>query len=50
MILHWRYCSLAEIAPGNFRGHHFVDRWQKASFLPAAVAEGACGASAQPIS
>jgi hypothetical protein len=24
---------LAEIAPGNFRGHHFVVRQQKAWFL-----------------
>jgi hypothetical protein len=36
---------LAEIAPGNFRGHYFVARQQKASFLPAAPMQGACGAS-----
>jgi hypothetical protein len=37
---------LAEIACGNFSGHHFVVRRQKAWFLPAALAGGACGASA----
>jgi hypothetical protein len=31
---------LAEIACGNFSGHHFVARWQKAWFLPAALAGG----------
>jgi hypothetical protein len=35
---------LEEIAPGNFLGHYFVDRHQKAWFLLAAAAEGACGA------
>jgi hypothetical protein len=38
---------LAEIAPGNFRGHYFVARRQKARFLPAAPARGACGALAR---
>jgi hypothetical protein len=33
--------ELAEIAPGNFRGHYFVGRGQKARFLSAASAEGA---------
>jgi hypothetical protein len=37
---------LAEIAPGNFRGHCSVGRRQKARFLPAAPMQGACGASA----
>jgi hypothetical protein len=37
---------LAEIAPGNFRGHYFVARRQKAWFLPAAPMRGAYGASA----
>src|SRR5262249_10259367 len=37
---------LAEIAPGNFSGHYSVGRGQKAWFLPAAHAEGACGAHA----
>jgi hypothetical protein len=37
---------LAEIACGNFSGHHFVARRQKARFLPAALADGACGAFA----
>jgi hypothetical protein len=37
---------LAEIAPGNFRGHYFVGRRQKAWFLPAAPMQGACGALA----
>jgi hypothetical protein len=37
---------LAKIACGNFSGHCFVARGQKAWFLPAAQAEGACGAHA----
>jgi len=37
---------LAEIAPGNFRGHDFVARRQKARFLPAAPMQCAYGASA----
>jgi hypothetical protein len=37
---------LAEIACGNFSGHYFVAHRQKAWFLPAALTEGACGASA----
>jgi hypothetical protein len=37
---------LAEIACGYFSGHYFVARRQKAWFLPAALAEGASGASA----
>jgi hypothetical protein len=35
---------LAEIACGNFSGHDFVASRQKAWFLPAASAGGACGA------
>jgi hypothetical protein len=38
--------GLAEIAPGNFRGHYFVDRGQKARFLAATPLEGACGVQA----
>jgi hypothetical protein len=34
---------LAEIACGDFSGHHFVDRGQKAWFLPAASAETLTG-------
>jgi hypothetical protein len=30
----------------NFSGHYFVARRQKAWFLPAALADGACGALA----
>jgi hypothetical protein len=37
---------LAEIAYGNFSGHYFVARWQKAWFLPAALAALASGESA----
>jgi hypothetical protein len=42
---------LDEISCGNFIGHHFVAREQKAWFFAgarslAAQAEGACGASA----
>jgi hypothetical protein len=33
----------AEIACGNFSGHHFVGRRQKAWFLPAAAARGPRG-------
>jgi hypothetical protein len=38
---------LAEIACGNFSRHYFVARQQKARFLPAAQAGGACGALAR---
>jgi hypothetical protein len=38
---------LAEIAPGNFRGHYSVDRRQKAWFLSATSVGGACGAHAR---
>jgi hypothetical protein len=37
---------LDEITCGNFIGHYSVAREQKAWFLLAAQAEGACGASA----
>jgi hypothetical protein len=37
---------MAEIAPGNFSGQRFVVRGQKAWFLSATLAEGACGAHA----
>jgi hypothetical protein len=37
---------LAEIACGYFSGHYCVAHGQKAWFLPAAPADGACGASA----
>jgi uncharacterized protein len=37
---------LAEIAGGNFGGHHSAARWQKAWFLPATLVGGASGAHA----
>jgi hypothetical protein len=37
---------LDEISCGNFIGHHSVAREQKAWFLLAVQAEGACGAPA----
>jgi hypothetical protein len=35
-----------KFACGNFSGHYFVARGQKAWFLPAALSDGACGALA----
>jgi hypothetical protein len=46
------FCRLRWLTapPGNFSGHYFVARplrgpGKKAWFLPAALADGACGAS-----
>jgi hypothetical protein len=39
-----------KFACGNFSGHYFVARGQKAWFLPTALCDGACGALAASFS